>query len=73
MAAYNPPKELNGIPLSERTRWLLFAPTWMLFPHWRKRVLSQPIDYIGPGFGFLRGELRTRPWRNTTIFPGAGR
>lgn len=58
MAAYNPPKEINGIPLSDRTQWLLFAPTWMLFPNWQRQVLSQPITYILPGLGFLRSELR---------------
>lgn len=46
MVAFNPPKELNGIPLSERTRWLLFAPTWMFFPHWKRRVLQTHYDYI---------------------------
>jgi len=54
MALMRWPTELNGIPLSERTQFLLFAPTWMLFPNWRKQVMSQPIiDYT------LRPELRT--------------
>lgn len=26
MALFNPPTTLNGIPLSERTMWLMFAP-----------------------------------------------
>lgn len=34
------PEQANGIPLSPRTQWLLFAPTWMLFPNWRRKVLS---------------------------------
>ncbi len=54
MALMRWPTELHGIPLSERTQWLLFAPTWMLFPTWSRKVLSQPIvDYV------LRSELRT--------------
>jgi len=48
------PESINGIPLSERSQWLLFAPMWMLFPEWRKRVLHQPIT----SFGLLRPELR---------------
>lgn len=53
MASFNPPKEQNGIPLSDRSQWLLYAPTWMLFPVWRKRVMEQPIvNYM------LRWELR---------------
>lgn len=43
MALMRWPAELNGIPLSPRTQWLLFAPTWMLFPHWRYKVLTQPV------------------------------
>lgn len=58
MATLAFPKTLNGIPLSERSQWLLFAPTWMLFPDWAKRVMSQPIDYLRPGVGMLRSELR---------------
>jgi hypothetical protein len=30
MPAFNPPKELYGFPLSERSRWLLYAPIPML-------------------------------------------
>lgn len=61
MPAWNPPKEINGVQLSERTQWLLFAPTWMLFPVWRKRVMSQPIYYSSPGVGMLRNEFRPSP------------
>lgn len=43
MAIFNPPKEINGITLSKRSQWLLFAPTWMLFLVWRKRAMEQPI------------------------------
>jgi hypothetical protein len=53
------PEMLNGIPLSARTQWLLFAPTWMLFPNWRRQVMEQPITYISPGLGVLRSELRS--------------
>jgi len=52
------PESINGIPLSERSQWLLFAPMWMLFPEWRKRVMSHPVEYISEGVGMLRGELR---------------
>jgi hypothetical protein len=58
MPAYNPPAEINGIPLSDRSRWLLYAPVWMLFPNWRRRVLFQPVNYISQGLGLLRSELR---------------
>lgn len=44
MAAFNPPKELNGIPLSERSRWLMFAPTWTFFPKWRRDVMERPYQ-----------------------------
>jgi hypothetical protein len=53
MPLWRPPESLNGIPLSERSQWLLFAPMWMLFPDWRKRVMRQPIVD-----GKLRPELR---------------
>lgn len=58
MPSFNPPSQINGIPLSDRSRWLMFAPMWMLFPEWRRQVMSQPITYILPGLGFLRSELR---------------
>lgn len=45
MPAFIPPKELNGIPLSRRTQWLLYAPTWMLFPGWARKVLSKPSAF----------------------------
>lgn len=58
MALMRWPESLDGIQLSQRTQWLLFAPTWMLFPNWRRQVMSQPIYYISPGVGMLRSELR---------------
>jgi hypothetical protein len=59
MALMRGPETINSIPLSPRTQFLLFAPTWMLFPHWRRQVMEQPIAYISPGLGILRSELRT--------------
>lgn len=53
------PTQLNGIPLSPRTQWLLYAPSWMLFPQWRRLVMKKPIDY-SMGAGQLRPELRVR-------------
>jgi hypothetical protein len=35
MALFNPPKELNGIPLSERSRYLLYWPIeWLINPRY---------------------------------------
>lgn len=58
MALMRWPEQVNGFQLSPRSQWLLYAPMWMLFPEWRKRVLSQPIEYTPEGVGMLRGELR---------------
>ena len=66
MALMRWPEQVNGFPLSPRSQWLLYAPVWMLFPEWRKRVMSQPIDYISEGVGMLRSELRISSNLNRT-------
>lgn len=56
MPVFNPPRELNGIPLSDRSRWLLFGPIWMIMPMQRREVffstwlphlLHAPPVYLG--------------------------
>jgi hypothetical protein len=52
MASIRWPKEVNGIPLSERSRWLLYAPHWMLLAPWQVHEVTdfklQPIPGIAP-------------------------
>jgi hypothetical protein len=56
MSAFNPPREINGIPLSERTRWLLFAPIGLLM---------NPKKFLG-GQAFLHSINSRWPYDDDT-------